>query len=222
MATTAQSIINSVAVTLQDTGFIRWTAAELLQWLNDGQREIAMLLPEASTTFVNFTLVGGTKQTIPANGTRLISVVRNVTGTRRAIRLVDRMVLDAQKPTWHSETGATTITHYCFDPRVPKNFYVYPPAAASGAGVELVYSIAPTNLTSASANIGLDDIYVNALTDYILYRAYLKDAEYTMNAERAKLHYEAFGASLGVKNQTDATVEPVPPGSTRPALGISG
>lgn len=45
--------------------------------------------------------------------------------------------------------------------------------------------------------ITLDDIYANALLDYILYRAYSKDADYAGNAQRAIAAYEAFLRSIG-------------------------
>lgn len=56
--------------------------------------------------------------------------------------------------------------------------------------------------------IKLDDIYANAILDYVLYRAYSKDAEYAANASRAALHYQAFTAALGAKTQVDAGNDP--------------
>jgi hypothetical protein len=92
-----------------------------------------------------------------------------------------------------------------YDARDPKVFYVYPPAASTGASVELVYSAYPTDITepadgavysAVSGNISLPDIYGNVLADYILYRAYTKDSEYAGNAQRAQAHYAAFQAAL--------------------------
>jgi hypothetical protein len=58
--------------------------------------------------------------------------------------------------------------------------------------VEVIYSAAPkTALTGASA-IVLDDAWVPTILDYVLYRAYTKDAEYTANLERAAAHYKTF------------------------------
>lgn len=56
--------------------------------------------------------------------------------------------------------------------------------------------------------IKLDDIYANVILDYILYRAYSKDAEYAANATRASLHYQAFTSALGAKTQVDAGNDP--------------
>lgn len=216
----AQAIIERASVILQDTSNIRWPVNELLNWLNDGQREIVALAPDAYTRTENVLLVPGTKQTIPGIGIRLIDISRNmgVTGATpgRAIRPVDRAVLDAQRPNWHFETASAEAKHYMFDRRNPKVFYVYPPQPNVPGYVEITYSSAPTDVSQGQP-IVIDDIYANALLDYILYRAYSKDAEYTQNAERAQMHYKAALASLAGKEGIDATVEPVG-GSSRPGL----
>ncbi len=219
----ASDILTRASIVLQDTTNVRWDLSELINALNDGQRDIALLAPEATTKTATVALVPGTKQTLPATGLRLISVNRNMgTGSTpgRAIRLVSRTVLDAQRPNWHNENPSSTVLHYTFDPRNPKEFYVYPPQPAIPSSVELVYSDMPATVSSGQA-ISVGDIYANALLDYVLYRAYLKDAEYTQNAERASLHYKAFATALGAKEPVDATVEPLP-GSSRPIVAPNG
>lgn len=217
MPITAQSIIRRCVETLQDTTSIRWPVAELVRYLNDGQREIIVHRPDAMVTNAAQALVAGSRQSIPANGTKLIDVVRNTAGTRGAIRLASREILDSQSPGWHNITGSTNIKHYMFDPRDPRVFYVYPPAAASGASVDLVYSALPvdisepaegTDFTAVTGNISSPDIYGNALQDYVLYRAYTKDSQFAGNAARAQAHYGAFANSLGIELKTTIAVAP--------------
>jgi hypothetical protein len=111
----------------------------------------------------------------------------------------------------HAETGAATIRHYIFDARNPKNFYVYP-KPSSAIYLEVVYSVAPTDVTESggtvSGNLALDDIYSNAVLDFILYRAYSKDAEYAQNAQRAAAHFQQFTTSVGARTATDGAVNP--------------
>lgn len=208
---TAQSIVDKAEQILQDATNVRWTEAELLGWLNDGQRQIALMRPDASVTNGNITLVAGTKQSLPASGLRLLDVVRNMgvggatAGT--AVRLVDREVLDAQRPDWHSETASASIKHYVFDARNPKTFYVYPPATGTSPTVEAIYSVAPADVLIAAA-ITLDDIYQNPLLDWILYRAFSKDAEYAANEQLAIKHLSAFMSALGVKSEVDVATSP--------------
>ena len=133
------------------------------------------------------------------------------------VRVVDRAVLDDQRPSWHTETQTDNIQHYTYDPRIPKEFYVYPPATSS-AQLEVIYTDAPgahalteSQLDPANNNttvILLDDIYLSPITDWILYRAYSKDAEYGANEARAVAAYQAFNAAIGVKTQADAAVTP--------------
>jgi hypothetical protein len=198
---------------LLDTLNIRWTKAELLGWLNDGQREIALLLPQASITNEVVTLLAGsTKQTIPPTGVFLIALSRNM-GTTGAtpgtpIRLVVREVLDSQTPNWHSEPNLLGyITHYCYDSFDPTSFYVYPKAPVAACAIEIVYSSIPKDC-SLEDTLVIADIYANALIDYILYRAYTKDGTLTGSAPLAATHYGAFSAALGTKTTVDKGQNP--------------
>lgn len=231
MTISAQSIIRRCVVTLQDTTSIRWPVAELVRYLNDGQREVVLYRPDAMVTNASKVLSAGSKQSLPSGGAKLIDVVRNTGGTNKAIRLVNREILDAQVSGWHSLSGVTEIVHYMYDPRDPTVFYVYPPAAASGASVDLVYSGYPSDIsepaagadyTAVSGNISLPDIYGNALQDYILYRAYNKDAEYAANGQRSQAHYAAFTNALGVEIKGTVGVAPNPAGNPNSAQRVAG
>lgn len=217
MTTTAQSIIRRVVETLQDTTSVRWPVAELVRYLNDGQREVVLYRPDSMVTNATVTLTAGAKQALPSNGSKLIDVIRNSAGNKRSVRMTARNILDTQTPSWYNLTGVTEILHYMYDPRDPKVFYVYPPAAASGASVDLVYSAYPSDITepadgavfsAVTGNISLPDIYANILADYIMYRAYTKDTEYAGNAARAQAHYAAFQAALSTEMNGTTGVAP--------------
>jgi len=206
---------------LQDTTATRWPVLELQNWLNDAYREIVNIRPDVNTQTGTYTCTVGTRQVLTsgfANATRLVEVTRNVASSsdKRAIRLIDRRVLDDQRRGWHAETGTVNIEHYMFDPRLPKEFLVYPPATTS-AQLEVVYASVPAAHALSEAQltnpatvtpINIDDNYANVMLDYMLYRAYTKDAEYAANAQRATGHYQAMQASLGVKTQGDMAVQP--------------
>jgi hypothetical protein len=49
---------------------------------------------------------------------------------------------------------------------------------------------------------------MSPIIDWILYRAYSKDAEYGANEQRAQASYAAFNAALSTKNQVDAASAP--------------
>ena len=223
MAITAQSIVRRAVETLQDTTSIRWPIPELVRYLNDGQREIVLYRPDSMVTNATVTCVAGSKQSLPANGAKLIEVIRNARtgGTKSAVRLTNREILDAQTPGWHNLTGKDDVLHFMYDPRDPKVFYVYPPATTS-AQLDIVYSAYPTDVTEpgegslytdVTGNISLPDIYGNALLDFLLYRAYSKDSEYAGNAQRAQAHYAAFANTLGIEIKATVAVGPNPIGN---------
>lgn len=221
MPISAQSVIRRCVETLQDNTSIRWPVAELVRYLNDGQREVALYRPDSMGTSTTVTCVTGTKQSLPANGAKLIEVVRNSGASKKAVRLTNREILDAQLPGWHNVTPTSEVLHYMYDPRDPRVFYVYPPATAS-AQLDIVYSAYPLDITepgdgslhtAVTGNIGVPDIYTNALQNYILYRAYTKDSEYAGNAARAQAHYAAFANTLGVEIKATVAVGPNPVGN---------
>lgn len=218
MAVSVQSVIDRVQTTLQDTTGVRWpVVGELVLWINDAQREIALLKPDASAKNTTITLVEGTKQDIPSDGNRLLRAVRNMSaasgGTgKRSVRLVQREVLDAQTPDWHdplvSGDAAHTnvVKHYIYDEQNPRNFYVYPGVSGS-AYLEIIYSANPSTV-GQSDNLDIPDIYANAVMNYVLYMAYMKDAEYAGNNQRAASHFQIFTTSVTGKGQVDALTTP--------------
>jgi hypothetical protein len=54
----------------------------------------------------------------------------------------------------------------------------------------------------------IDDIYANAVIDYALYRAYMKDAEFAGNQQRASAHYNLFLTSVSSGGQIQLGVSP--------------
>lgn len=214
-------VVSKVQTLLQDTTGVRWPVLELQGWLNDGYREAVNLRPDANTQTGEYVCTAGARQVLTgtfASALRLIEVIRNTASTsaKGAIRLVNRRALDDQRRNWYAETQTVDVQHYMFDPRLPKEFLVYPPATTA-ARLEVVYSSVPLAhalteaqlINPATAEvIRLDDSYANALVDYVMYRAYSKDAEYAANAQRAVAHFQAFQNALGVKGQAEAASQP--------------
>jgi len=224
---TGANIISRVQDTLQDTTSVRWPEAELLRYINDAQREIINLRPEASATHSNVQLAVGTEQTLPTGGLRLIKVVRGMSAAstsatgKRAIRIVDVDILNTQEPDWHNPSVSgdaahgTVPKHYIFDEDDPRKYYVFPGVAGT-AFVEIVFSASPADLANSSAVISVDDIFGNAIIDFVLYRCYMKDAEYAGNTQRAAQHYQLFTGSIGQGGQAQTFLSPneVLPAST--------
>lgn len=225
MATTKViEVVRRVEAVAHDNEAVRWTRTEKQDWINDAYREILLHRPDANSHTATVLLAAGARQklydptTINIPGAiGILDVVRNMaaTSSKRAIRLVERRILDAQLPGWANETPSVNVLHWMSDLKTPKEFLVYPPATAL-AQVEIVYSSVPAAhaLTAVQLDplgndttvVNIDDIYVNAIVDYVLYRAFLKDAEVAANAARAASHLGAFNTSLGIKTAVDAAI----------------
>jgi len=221
---TAQSIVDKAEIILQDLTNTRWPAEELLGWLNDGQRKVVSFKPDANPVNESVELEVGTKQQIPATGSTLIRVSRNMgtTGATpgKVVRRIDQRVLDDQISTWHTQTETAEIEHYTFDERDPKRWYAYPPSDGTGQ-VEIVYAGIPADIAIGDT-ITLDDSYSDALLDYILYRAYQKDKDYAANEQRASAAFASFMRSLGLSDRQEALNSPRTTPEQRNALVMGG
>lgn len=194
---------------LNDVSFVRWPKDELLDYLNDAQRAIVLRRPDAFTSDVDdYPCVAGTKQSLPSDALRLIDITRNSSG--RAIRgPFDRKVLDDNYPMWYAGKTAVEAELFIYDERNPKTFYLYP-GVVINTELTLVYSKAPPAITmvanDAEQLISLDDIYVNAIIEWVMYRCYMKDAEYAANPNKSMMHQNAFKTQLGEKSQADGSM----------------
>lgn len=228
MPAIVQTIINNARLVLQEvtTDGTRWTNDELGGWLNEFYQAAVSLKPDVSTVNAEVTLAAGTKQAIPAEGLRLLDVIRNTTGKMTGISVTTRKSLDTVRRAWHSDTASSRIEQYIFDDLDPTTFYVYPPAEA-GATVEILYSTvpAPHDLTTGFTTYGLEAFKLNeasapAATDYLLYRAFSKDAETPANLNRSRMHFQSYAQQLTGKRQADQAYSPnTPDTSANPPRG---
>lgn len=213
MAVTAQSIIDKVRLQLIDPSGAssRWTDAELLDWVSDGQRAVVAYTAGASSITYVHALVAGTKQTIPSDGHQLLTVVRNMAADEvtpaRATRIVTRDILDTQNPNWHTASSTKIVQNYVFDLQEPRKFYVYPPNDGTGK-VELVYSVMPQELTSGSDELVLQEIYQTALFDYVMFRAHQKDSDFAAGQAVAQNYLQLFLSYLTQNEQGELSNNP--------------
>ena len=187
MTIQVSTVLTNVATLLNDAGLVRWTQDELLAWGSEGQVELVKLKPDAATKTVEHQLVPGAKQTNPADCIEIIDMRQNKGGA--AVTPCDRAALDRFSPDWMTTPTASTVKHWMDDPQ-PDTFYVYPAQNATPAKVILTHTFVPPALT-ADGVLGVRDIYQAAIENYILFRAFSKDAE-PASAERAVAYGKAF------------------------------
>lgn len=205
-------ITTRVVDILQDPNNTRWPVAELLRWISDAQRAIVNAIPGASAINAALQLVPGTKQSLPAGGVRFLRPVRNMgadgSTPGRAIRMEKAATMDINNPDWHTVAAETAVKVIVFDEDNPKNFYTYPPVhAVTQVWAEYVYSAAPSEITAVDNTLTVDDIYLPAVVDYVVYRAHSKEVDYA-NKGIADRHGAAFAAAIGIRDVTDAKASP--------------
>lgn len=218
MATTAQSVIQMVQQDyLTDSAGNRWPASRLVQVLNDMQRVIVAVRPDAGAASTTLTLLAGAAQVLPATAMALIELRHLGAAAKTAIRQCQAEDLDAVEPGWRAATQSATIVHYLYDPRHPRRFDVYPPAIV-GTTLEGLVAAYPTDVgatsgdgksyTTVSGNISLPDEFKAALQHLVAYGAYLHDAEYASNAALAKVHLDAAVAMVGEQLRAQVATMP--------------
>lgn len=208
MTISISKIISDAGVLLVDTGHTRWTETELLNAINDAQREIVRLKPEANTKLASVQLAAGTDQTLPSDGVQFFRIVRNMgaspgTTNGRAVRTVSMDAMDAQNLGWASEVASAEVRTAMFDPRAPLRYFVTPPNTGAQF-VLLMYGAYPADCILAG-NLNLPDAYATAVMYYACFRAMSKDAEYAAGVELARQYYALFYDGVMGKAQVEAS-----------------
>jgi len=212
---TINDVITRVKLILHDGALVRWGIDELVLWANDAQREIVVHRPEAYIKTEEVTLQTGPIQYVPTGGTRLIDVIYNTAGT--AVSLVEKGFLTTVDASWAVATAvAEGIIHYMYDQTDPRKYFVYPNATDSTA-VWISYTAIPAIIAVDDA-IVLDESYVSCMVDYVLFRAFSKDAESAGNATRSVNHLNAFNSHLNIASQNDVKTNPYVIESQKKAL----
>ena len=204
MTIAISSILSRASTLLLDETAIRWPQVELLTHLNDGVLEMASMKPLLFTARASMSLVAGVYQTIPAGNRHLHRVISNVSGP--VVRLVDQQMLDAQEPKWHSNTQVTEVKYVILERLDGRNFLCYPPNNGSGQ-LDAVFTVDPPSF-AAGGSIDIDSTYGNPLLAFVLYRAFLKDAD-TSNEAKAAAYYETFTRQMGVSVIGDAQAKEI-------------
>ena len=220
----AKHVVGRAQTIIQDRTGVRWPVNELLEWFNEGQRQVVLLRPDASAVTEAVHLVAGSKQAVPAGGWRMLDVHRNlgIDGSTpgEPITLCERNILDTQLRGWHFQSPAAAALHWVYEDRMPLVWWVFPCQPGNGQGwAEISYSKTPTacridGVVNESGDpgtvddpISLTDVYEPALIDFIVYRAYCKNQAYVQQGLDMQ-YWNKFLTSLGLKTEVDKAFTP--------------
>lgn len=183
---------------LSDT-YVRWTQAQMLEYLSDGEVEATALKPPAYITSTVVGLVAGTRQALPVRAVELFRVAEALDAAgsvRPAPKVVATERLNDILPAWRQARTDSVAQYVAYDVENPLLFEVYPPQPDTGTGsVRLVCFATPPAFGVVTDTLHLAEAYHPALVDYLLYRCYQVDTD-PASAQRAEAHYAAFAAKV--------------------------
>lgn len=206
MAFTVRSVFRKAVLTLQDGNLVRWGAIEMLDYLNDGVREIAALHPAAVTERVSLPLAPGTRQVLPVAYTVLVRAIRNEASNKAITSLDDTLLMDLQIPGWQNVSVIPRhidVVHVIPEDQNQREYLVVPGNTGDGV-IEAIVGVAPPSIAAPvspedpsviatyTMDVALPDMYQNALCQYVLHRCYSKDGAEAAAAQRAMAHLQVF------------------------------
>jgi hypothetical protein len=206
----AGELFYSCAAELNDLGppaHVRWTEAELADYLTGGIAQLAALKPTLFTLFNAIQLGPGTVQSVPGEFTELIDVLYNLNpdGTQgERIVLASFTAARAMGRFSCVDNSPYQVRSVTIHPDNDTYFYVDPPVPELGPfpAVWALVRLGPTIIRSATDAVTManttPETYREPLKDWMLYRAFAKDTESVNSNELSQAHYKAFIQFLGV------------------------
>ncbi|RLB94832.1 MAG: hypothetical protein DRH26_00085 [Deltaproteobacteria bacterium] len=205
---TGADLLTTIRSLLLDPDNGVWSDVLKVAFVNEAMNTIVALRPDSTAVTAEVALTSGTpKQAIPATGAKFLDLIRNVDG--RAITKTDRGALGKIFPDWPTQTGSE-VNYYMFDAENPTSFWVFP-TPSTGFSVEMVYAGSPTVFTADASSLGLPDIYIAPITEYVLYRA-LNMQSAGQNTQKASMHLQNFYTAIGAQVKGDSMLAAVQEG----------
>ena len=139
-----QEFIDTVSRRLRDVDKRQWTQEYLVEATSAAFNALTSTVPQAYTVSRDITLVEGSTQKLDDDLHRILHLVSNVCPVSnqemRSVTIADMSAMDRQFPHWRRDKSRTYIWHYLLNTMDESEFYVWPPADASGMLVRGVFT----------------------------------------------------------------------------------
>ena len=205
----ASQIISDVQNELLDAGLF-WSPTELLRLLNRGELDYVNKTRILESTAQLSLTQGRLDYPVPSNWVSARAVfhkINNADGTSRWVRIYPT---NLEKNAQQRENFLTTSTD---NQGQPRRYFVWQksiwldkaPSADYATSLYLFFKAKPVPLTDVNQSINLDDSLSEALTAYILWKAWKKEkeADEAADNERIYLQYVAEGRKWVKKQAGD-------------------
>lgn len=193
MSFTVADVITDARYLLLDegtTGSVRNSDTKLIRVVNQVLRRMIVLRPDLFAYSTDITCVAGARQSIPADGMRIIDVLGD-TATGAQAKEINQDMLDVMHPNWTTDP-AGVIQNWIRIARAPTQFYVYPPQT-NGTQIQIMYARVPTALTATTNVVPVQDAYQAAVVDGVVWLVESVDSE-SVESGRAKMFMDSFMA----------------------------
>lgn len=205
-----QVVINDVRDALRDPVKVSWPDPLLLAYLSQALLALTGIRPDAFVVNAVLKLEAGSKQTLPVNGLRLMGLLFNADDANKpvapAIRHIEQLSLDDVLTSWLSQNPELVCHEYWYNETDPKRFWTNP--VQNNVKVIANYVASPARVTDGATPFPIDDSFIPAIQEWMLYLAWRSDDEKSPTAQRALTHRQAFFDLLGVKAAADVSVSP--------------
>lgn len=192
-----------------------WSDVALLEYLNDGRKDLYGAKPSLYEVTQDVTLLAGWRHSLPNGSKKLFRIIHNVSHEeRRDITVVDREILGRSRPKWRWELTSDEMLHYMYTGTEPSVFECYPPLDA-GVVVRMSYARPPVDYTLDQLNgispptLDAEAELAVALIDYVLHRMYQKQADTAPGyAQRSEAHLALFSGRVSGTEQSRQASNP--------------
>lgn len=193
------SLVMQARQLLLDNGtHLRTSDAELIGWYNEAMTRICDINPFALTQSVKHACTEEAEQTL-SSGARVLDVVRQL--AHQTLSPVSADLLDREDPTWHDKPPSPRVYHWASHID-PTKFYVYPVPARS-VWLECVVQKQPTDATRLTDEVEVSNEHTPMITDYLVYRGLLQDADNVENQALANDFHAKFEATVARQLQRE-------------------
>jgi hypothetical protein len=205
MTVTTLVLLTDLGLVLHDTDPKVWSSDLKIRFINEALDALASVRPDAFAVTEDLTLIASTpKQEIHITGYRLLNVMMNDAGA--PIKKTTIEALNDTVPAW-TVTEDSAIESFAFNEENPTVFWVQPVPNAALV-IVVTYAKEPTIVTTDSITLGISDIYIPAVKNYVLSKCYGMSTQ-GADTTKSKQYMDDFYKVLGLKFQSDATLKQV-------------
>jgi hypothetical protein len=212
MAFTANDYIVDAALLYGDVGYDRVSEDDWIKYLNASIRALILVRPDAGAQTANVQLTAGVLQALPTTALRMLDITRNMGADGATVGKIitpsDRKHIDYSNLLWPAATGDTEVDNFSYDKENPRIFYVTPPISSSiDVWVEMQVSQLPTAVAVTGDDPGINDVFIEPIVQYMLYKAFSADDE-DVEFQKAVQYMQNFFNLLQVEIATSGAAGP--------------